>query len=64
MILYIEMYLSTETIKGTALSLESIDNIQRGDSLSLGVLSVSNGITNDVFKEDLQDTTGLFIAIT
>jgi hypothetical protein len=28
------------------------------------VLSVSNGITNDVFKEDLQDTTGLFIAIT
>ena len=53
--------LTAETVKGTALSLESVDNIHSGDSLSLGVLSVGNSITNDVFQENLEDTTGFFV---
>ena len=53
--------LTTETIKGTALSLESIDDIKGGDGLALGMLGISDGITDDAFEEGLEDTTGFFI---
>jgi len=53
--------LSTETIKGTALALQSVDNIEGCDGLSLRVLSVGDGITDDTLKEGLQNTTGLFV---
>jgi hypothetical protein len=43
------------------LSLQSIDNIHGGDSLPLGVFGVGDSITDDVLKEDLEDTSGLFI---
>ena len=41
--------------------LEGIDDIHGGDSLPLGVLGVSDGISDDVFKEDLEDTAGLLV---
>ena len=41
--------------------LEGIDDIHSGDSLPLGVFGVGDGITDDVLKEDLEDTTGLLI---
>lgn len=53
--------LTTETVKGAALSLESVDDIEGGDSLALGVLSVGDGVTDDTLKEGLQDTTGLLV---
>jgi hypothetical protein len=53
--------LTTETVDGSALTLEGVDNIQRSNGLSLGVLSVSDGITDNVFQEDLEDTTGFFV---
>ncbi|MCP4453099.1 MAG: hypothetical protein GY809_16685, partial [Planctomycetes bacterium] len=31
------------------------------DSLPLGMLGVGDSITDDVLKEDLEDTTGLFV---
>ena len=43
------------------MALQSIDDIHGSDGLSLGVLGVSDGISDDIFKEDLEDTTGLFI---
>ena len=43
------------------MSLESIDYIEGGDSLALGVLSVGDGITDDALEESLQDTTCLFV---
>ena len=43
------------------MALEGIDNIHSGDSLPLGVLSVGDSITDDVLKEDLEDTSGLLI---
>lgn len=55
------MRLTTETVEGTALSLESIDNVQGGDGLALGVLSVGDSVTDDGLKEGLEDTTGLFV---
>jgi hypothetical protein len=43
------------------LTLQSIDDIHGGDGLSLGVLGVSDGISDDILKEDLEDTAGLFV---
>jgi hypothetical protein len=56
-----EMRLTTETVEGTALTLESVDNIERSDGLALGVLSVCDGVTDDTLKEGLQNTTGLLV---
>ena len=53
--------LASESVEGTSLAFEGIDDIHGGDSLPLGVLSVGDGITDDVLKEDLQNTTGLFV---
>ena len=53
--------LTTESVEGSALALEGIDNIHSGDSLPLGMLSVGDSVTDDVLKEDLEDTSGLLI---
>ena len=53
--------LSTETVEGTALSLQRVDYVQGGDGLALSVLSVGDGITDDTLKEGLQNTTGLLV---
>ena len=52
--------LSTEAIQGTSLPLQGIDNIHGSDSLPLGVLSVGDGIPDDILQEDLgKDVTSL-----
>ena len=43
------------------MTFQSIDDIHGGDGLSLGVLGVGDGISDDVLEEDLEDTTGLFV---
>ena len=43
------------------MSLKSVDDIHRGDGLSLGVLAVGNCITDHVLQEDLEDSPGLFV---
>jgi len=43
------------------LSLESVDDIEGGDGLALGVLGVGDGVTNDTLEEGLQDTTSLLV---
>ena len=53
--------LTTKTVEGTALALESVDNVKGSDGLTLSVLSVGDGVTNDRLKESLEDTTGLFV---
>jgi len=53
--------LTTKTVEGTALALEGIDNVEGGDCLALGVLSVSDCVTDDSFEEGLQNATGLFV---
>ena len=56
-----DFFLSTETVQGLSLSLEGVDDIHCRDSLSSGVLSVGDGISDDVLKEDLEDTTCFFV---
>ena len=45
--------LSTETVQRAALSLESVDDIEGGDGLPLGVLGVGDGVSDDAFEEGL-----------
>jgi hypothetical protein len=47
--------------KLTALALESVDNVEGGDGLALGVLSVGDSVTDDTLEEGLEDTTGLLV---
>ena len=54
-------FLSTESVEGPSLSLQSVDDVHGCDGLPLGVLGVGDGITDDVLKENLEDTTGLFV---
>ena len=44
--------------------LEGVDEVHGRDSLVAGVLRVGDRVTNDVLKEDLEDTTGLFVVET
>ena len=53
--------LSTETVEGSALSLQGVDDIEGGNSLPLGVFGVGDRVSDDVLEEDLQDTSGLWI---
>lgn len=56
-----EKRLTTETVQSAALSLESIDDIEGGDGLALGVLGVGDCVTDDAFEEGLEDTAGFFV---
>ena len=53
--------LTTETVEGTALTLEGVDDVEGGDGLALGVLGVGDGITDDALEEGLEDTAGLLV---
>jgi hypothetical protein len=53
--------LATETVQGTALALESVDNVERSNGLALGVLGVGDGVTDDGLQEGLEDTTSLLV---
>jgi len=53
--------LTSESVQGPALSLKSVDNVHGCDGLPLGMLSVGDGITDDVLEEHLEDTSGLFV---
>ena len=53
--------LTSETVQGSSLSLQGIDDVHGGDGLSSGVLGVGDGISDDVLQEDLEDTSGLLV---
>ena len=53
--------LTSESVQGTALTLQSVDNVHGCDGLPLGMLGVGDGITDDILKEHLKYTTGLLV---
>jgi len=55
------MGLTTESVKGLSLTLEGVDNVHGSNSLTASMLGVGDGITDDVFKEYLKNTTGLLV---
>ena len=52
---------STETVEGSALSLEGVDDVESGDGLSLCVFSVGDGVSDHVLEEASEDVSGLLI---
>ena len=52
---------TSETIDGSALSLEGIDDIQSSHGFSSGVLGVGHSISDDSFEEALEDLSGIII---
>ena len=54
-------YLSTESVKGLALSFQSIDNIKSSDSFSLSEFGVSDCISENIFKEYLEVASSFFV---
>ena len=44
---------TTETIQSPALPLESVDDVHGSDSLPLGMLSVGDGVADDILQEHL-----------
>ena len=56
-----ERRLTTETVECTALALKSVDNVEGGDGLALGVLSVGDSVADDTLEEGLENTAGLLV---
>lgn len=56
-----EADLTAESVESSALSLQSIDDIHGGDSLSLRMLGVGDCVSDNVLKENLQDSSGFLI---
>ena len=60
--MWFTMYiLSAKSVQSPSLSLESVDDVHGGDGLPLGVLGVCHGITDDVLKENFQNSAGLLV---
>ena len=53
--------LTTKSVQCSALSLQSVDDIHGSDSLSLCMFCVCDSIANDVLKENLENTSCLFV---
>ena len=53
--------LTSESVQGAALTLQSIDDVHGSDGLPLSVLGVGDGVTDDVLEEHLQHTSGLLV---
>ena len=43
------------------MALERVDDVERRNGLSLGVLGVGDGVADDTLEEGLEDTTSLFV---
>merc|ERR1719433_1308136 len=55
------VFLTSKSVESTSLSLQSIDNIHCSDSLPLSMFSIGDSITDDIFQENLEDTSSFFI---
>ncbi len=53
--------LSSEAVQSASLSFQCVHDVHGGDGLSLGVLCISNGITDHVLQKHLQHTPGLLL---
>ena len=53
--------LTSESVQGASLPLQSVDHIHGGDGLPLGVFGVGDGIPDDVLEENLENSTGLLV---
>jgi hypothetical protein len=50
-----------ETVEGSSLSLESVDDVHSSDGLSSGVLGVGDGISDNSGEENLKHISGVLV---
>ncbi len=55
--------LSAEAVKGSSLSLEGIDDVHGSHSLSVSVLSVSDGVSDDISEESGEDVSDFLVDV-
>ena len=53
--------LTSKSVEGTSLALQSIDHVHGCDGFPLGVFGVGDGVADDILQEDFEDTSSLFI---
>ena len=53
--------LTSETVQGSALSLQRVDDVHSCDSFPFRMLGVGDSVTNNIFEEDFQYTSGFFV---
>ena len=51
----------SESIESSSLSLKRVDNVHSSNSLSLSVIGVGNGISNDSSQEFLEDISNFLV---
>ena len=56
-----ERLLSSESVDGSSLSLEGVDNVEGGDGLTASVLGVGDSVTDNSLEEGLEDSTGFLV---
>ena len=56
-----EECLTSESVEGTSLTFQGIDDVHGSDCLPLGVLGVSDCITDHILQENLEDSSGFFV---
>ena len=54
---------AAESVKGSSLSLESVDDVEGGDGLPAGVFGVGDGISDNVLEEASEDGSGLLVDV-
>ena len=54
---------ATETVKGSSLSFESVNDIKGSDGLPAGVFGVGDGVTDHVLEEASEDGAGLLVDV-
>ena len=54
-------FLTSESVEGTSLAFQGVDNVHGGHCLPLGVLGVGDGIPDHILEEYLQHSSGLFV---
>ena len=52
---------AAEAVEGSALPLESVDNVDGRDRLSFGVLGVGDSVADDVLQEVVEDVSGFIV---
>jgi hypothetical protein len=53
--------LDAESVQAASLTLQSVDNVHRGDCLALAVFRVRDGIANNFVQKVLQDNADFFV---
>ena len=54
-------HLAAESVKGSSLAFQCVDDVHSSNRLPPSVLSVGNCISDDVFKEYLENTTSFLV---